>query len=223
VNIYRAKRVLGSVHSRVSATTAKLKAEQHNKVDDDATSVLEYFDAASAVLQASWSWPYGKGQVEVFGPKGSLLADRDNLLFRSATQKPATGSYGESLRLTSLPSEASNPVSYFVHCVRDNKPIDDPLTARLMYRSWKFWMQREKRRAPDARRIYAEASAAENVATKSKKALDCVPAVGYLVRARIGRSRVRVRRRSMAPEFGLLQAQQLVLAQEKKSKHIRSG
>jgi predicted dehydrogenase len=117
--------------TRVYATAAKLKVEQHNKVDDDATIVLDYPDA-TAIIQASWDWPYGKGQVEVFGPKGSLIADRDALLFRSSAQRGASaGPYGEPLILSPLPREANNPVSYFVRCIRDDKPIEDPLSARL--------------------------------------------------------------------------------------------
>ena len=117
--------------TRVYATAAKLKVEQHNKVDDDATIVLDYPDATT-IIQASWDWPYGKGQVEVFGPKGSLIADRDGLFFRSSAQRGSnTGPYGEPLSLSPLPREASNPVSYFVRCIRDDKPIEDPLSARL--------------------------------------------------------------------------------------------
>src|SRR6266404_3699944 len=55
--------------TRVYATTQKMKVEQNNKVDDDATIVLDYPDA-TAIIEASWNWPYTKDQVEVFGPKG---------------------------------------------------------------------------------------------------------------------------------------------------------
>jgi predicted dehydrogenase len=116
--------------TRVYATATKLKVEQHNQVDDDATIVLDYPDATT-IIQASWDWPYGKGQVEVFGPKGSLLADRDALLFRSSAQRSSPEQYGERLRLEALPREADNPVSYFVGRIRDDKPIEDPLSARL--------------------------------------------------------------------------------------------
>src|SRR6266498_4449391 len=67
--------------SRVYARTLTIKADQHNAVDDDALIVLEYPDA-SAIIQASWDWPYDKGQVEVYGPKGSLLATQDKLFYR---------------------------------------------------------------------------------------------------------------------------------------------
>ena len=38
---------------------------------------------------------------------------------------------GESLALEALPKERSNPISYFVDCIRNDKPIGDPLSARL--------------------------------------------------------------------------------------------
>ena len=117
--------------ARVYATSAKLKADQHNNVDDDATIVLEYPDA-TAILQASWSWPYNKDSVEVFGPKGSMLANHNDLLFRSAAAHgPNLALQGERVPLNPLPHETSNPISYFVHCIRDNKPIEDPVSASL--------------------------------------------------------------------------------------------
>jgi len=108
--------------SRVYATTRKLKVEQNNKVDDDATIVLDYPDATS-IIEASWDWPYTKDQVEVFGPKGSLLARHNSLLHRSAdAHGPSVAPDGESVTLDPLPKETSNPISYFVDCVRNNKP-----------------------------------------------------------------------------------------------------
>ncbi len=117
--------------TRVYATTRKLKVEQNNKVDDDATIVLDYPDATS-VIEASWDWPYGKEQVEVFGPKGSLTAHHDSLLYRSANAHgPNIPQDGESVTLDPLPKETSNPITYFVDCIRNNKPIEDPVSAQL--------------------------------------------------------------------------------------------
>jgi predicted dehydrogenase len=117
--------------TRVFATTRKLKTEQHNEVDDDATIVLEYPDA-TAILQASWDWPYTKEQVEVFGPKGSLLAGHDNLLFRSPeAHGPNVALNGEAVALDPISRETSNPISYLVDCIRNNKPIENPLGAKL--------------------------------------------------------------------------------------------
>ena len=117
--------------TRVYATTRKVKVEQNNKVDDDATIVLDYPDATT-IIEASWDWPYNKDQVEVFGPKGSLLARHSTLLFRSADARgPNVPPDGESVALNPLPKETSNPISYFVDCIRNNKPIEDPVSAQL--------------------------------------------------------------------------------------------
>jgi predicted dehydrogenase len=116
---------------RVYATTRKLKTEQHNEVDDDATIVLEYPDA-TAIIEASWDWPYSKQEVEVFGPKGSLLAGHDNLLFRSADEDEATAALnGNRVALDPVSHETSNPISYLVDCIRNSKPIENPLGANL--------------------------------------------------------------------------------------------
>ena len=117
--------------SRVYATTRKLKTQQNNKVDDDATIVLDY-QGATAVIEASWDWPYTKEQVEVFGPKGSLLARHSTLQYRSAdAHGPNVAPDGENATLDPMPTETSNPISYFVECIRNNKPIEDPLSAQL--------------------------------------------------------------------------------------------
>jgi predicted dehydrogenase len=117
--------------ARVYATAQELKTEQHNKVDDDATILLEYPDA-TVIIEASWDWPYDNGQIEVFGPKGSLLATGEELFHRTAdddTSKVALE--GQRITLSPASKQTSNPVSYFVDTIRHNKPIEDPLSARL--------------------------------------------------------------------------------------------
>jgi predicted dehydrogenase len=117
--------------TRVYATARKMKVEQNNKVDDDATIVLDYPDA-TAIIEASWDWPYTKEQVEVFGPKGSLLARHNTLQYRSADAHGLNiAPDGENVTLDALPKETSNPIAYFVDCIRNNKPIEDPVSARL--------------------------------------------------------------------------------------------
>lgn len=117
--------------ARVSAVTQKLKVDQHNPVDDDATIVLDYPDG-TAIIEASWDWPYNMGQVQVFGPKGSLLATARDLFFRSPSDSVAkVGLEGERVALDPPMHETSNPISYFVNCIRNNKPIEDPLSMKL--------------------------------------------------------------------------------------------
>jgi predicted dehydrogenase len=115
----------------VMATAQKLKVEQHNKVDDDSTIVLDYPDA-TVIIEASWDWPYDMGRVQVFGPKGSLLATRSELFYRSSDDRGTmTGLEGERVSVNAPPRETSNPISYFVDCIRHDKPIEDPLSTSL--------------------------------------------------------------------------------------------
>lgn len=116
--------------TRVNATARNLKIDQHNRVEDDATIVLEYPDA-TAIVEPSWDWPYGMDRVYVFGSKGSLLATGSALYERlQSSHTPATID-GDPITLAPLPHEASNPVSYLVDRIRQNQPVGDPLSPRL--------------------------------------------------------------------------------------------
>jgi predicted dehydrogenase len=114
----------------VQAIAQKLKVSQHNLVDDDATIFLEYPDA-TVIVEASWDWPYSMGQVQAFGPKGSLLATRNTLFYRSTADRGKSGLEGEPVALNALQGATSNPVAYFVDCIRHDKAIEDPLSAQL--------------------------------------------------------------------------------------------
>ena len=115
----------------VQAVAQKLKVSQHNNVDDDATILLEYPDA-TVIIEASWNWPHSMGMVQVFGPKGSMVATKNTLSYRPADEPgKKMNPEGEPLVLSALVGAASNPVSYFVDCIRHDKPIEDPLSANL--------------------------------------------------------------------------------------------
>ncbi len=115
----------------VQAIAQKLKVSQHNQVDDDATILIEYPDA-TVIVEASWDWPHSMGQVQVFGPKGSLLATRNTLLYRPTdADGRKIGPEGEPVALSAPQGATSNPVAYFVDCIRHDKPIEEPLSTRL--------------------------------------------------------------------------------------------
>jgi len=121
---------LKGMPTRVFAVAKKLKAAQQNRVDDDATMILDYPDG-TAILEASWDWPYGMERVNVFGPKGSLLATGNQLWFRGAKDRAAAGLDGKPFEAPALAAEKSNPVSYFVERIRQNQAIEDPVSAEL--------------------------------------------------------------------------------------------
>jgi predicted dehydrogenase len=116
---------------KVYAYTLKLKTAQGNQVDDDATIVLEYPDGR-AIIEASWDWPESKGQVAVYGPKGSLMANEHDLFSQPSGAKPnASLPFGASVPLQPVAQETSNPIAYFVYCIRNNKPVENPVAAEM--------------------------------------------------------------------------------------------
>jgi predicted dehydrogenase len=120
--------VLKGRPQRVYATSLKLKTEQHNAVEDDATVLLEYPDA-TAILMPSWDWPYGKGQAELFGSKGSFLVRGDGLLFQPAKgQTSVQNPDGKPIETRPVPPAARNGVAYFLDCIRNNRPIEGPVS-----------------------------------------------------------------------------------------------
>ena len=123
--------VLKGRPKRVYATSLKLKTEQHNAVEDDATVILEYPDA-TAILMPSWDWSYGKGQAEIFGSKGSFLARGDGLLFQPAQDETsAQNPAGKPVETQPVPPEKRNGVAYFLYCIRNDKPIEGPVSAEI--------------------------------------------------------------------------------------------
>ena len=115
---------------RVYAVTRKLKAGQNNRVDDDATIIMDYPDG-TAVIEASWDWPHNMDRTYVFGTKGSLLSTADDLYERMQSDKDEPTPDGTPAKLGSVPHELSNPIAYMIDRIRTNKPVDDPLSGKL--------------------------------------------------------------------------------------------
>lgn len=59
----------------VFAITQTHKPLVYPKVDDEATIIVEY-ENAQAIIQASWNWPYDRKDIEIYGQKAALFADR---------------------------------------------------------------------------------------------------------------------------------------------------
>jgi len=66
----------------VTAITRHYKPEVYPKVEDDATILVEY-PGAMGQIEASWNWPFGIKDFEVFGETGYLHAlDTANIVTR---------------------------------------------------------------------------------------------------------------------------------------------
>ncbi len=69
----------GKAPIAVTAVTRHIKPNIYPKVDDDATVLLEY-PTATGIIEASWNWPFGIKDMEVFGEKGYLHALNSNTI-----------------------------------------------------------------------------------------------------------------------------------------------
>jgi predicted dehydrogenase len=85
----------GKAPIAVTAVTHHLKPSVYPKVEDDATILLEYPDA-TGIIEASWDWPFGIKDFEVFGTKGYLhalngntLQQREKDIYENIPVKPA--------------------------------------------------------------------------------------------------------------------------------------
>jgi predicted dehydrogenase len=56
----------------VTAVTQQFKPAIYPKVDDEATIIVTY-PAAQCIIQASWNWPFGRKDMEVYGQTGYVI------------------------------------------------------------------------------------------------------------------------------------------------------
>jgi len=72
----------GQAPLAVTAVANHDKPQIYQKVDDDATIVLQY-PQAQAVIQASWNWPFSRKDMEVYGATGyAITVGPDQLRLR---------------------------------------------------------------------------------------------------------------------------------------------
>lgn len=76
----------GKTPVSVSAITKRIKPTIYPEVDDEATIVVEYEDA-TGIIEASWNWPFGIKDFEVFGTGGYLHALNGNDLQQRKSDK----------------------------------------------------------------------------------------------------------------------------------------
>ena len=74
----------GKAPVAVTAIDRHIKPLMYPKVDDDATILLEYPEA-TGIIEASWNWPFGIKDMELFGDKGYLHSLNSNTVERRDT------------------------------------------------------------------------------------------------------------------------------------------
>ncbi|HEY2720901.1 MAG TPA: Gfo/Idh/MocA family oxidoreductase [Chitinophagaceae bacterium] len=71
----------------VTAVTQQIKPDIYPKVDDEATIIVTY-PKALGIIQASWNWPFGRKDIEIYGKHGYMIADREGLKIKTSASKP---------------------------------------------------------------------------------------------------------------------------------------
>jgi glucose-fructose oxidoreductase len=108
----------GAAPITVTAVTQQLKPEVYRYVDDEATIILTY-PKAQAIVQASWNWPFGRKDMEVYGQTGeAITVGRDEIRVR---RKGDQQEQQQSAPVLTAPND--DPISYLIAVVSgDMKP-----------------------------------------------------------------------------------------------------
>jgi predicted dehydrogenase len=73
----------GEVPVSVTAVTRHFKPEIYPNVDDEATIIVSYKNA-QCIIQASWNWPFGRKDMEIYGDSGYIISkDNTHMLIRN--------------------------------------------------------------------------------------------------------------------------------------------
>jgi predicted dehydrogenase len=106
----------GKRPTSVLAVTQHLQPEVYPKVDDEATIVLTY-PQSQAIIEASWNWPHGRKDMEIYGQNGELrLPNRDTLFLQMADEPE------NRIPSPALSDPNADSLSYLVAVVRGLQP-----------------------------------------------------------------------------------------------------
>ncbi len=95
----------------ITAVTRQTKPDIYTKVDDDATVILTYPET-QVIIMASWSWPYGRDNIEIYGTAGSIQTiDGRNAILR------INGKPEKKITANAIESPYSDSLSYLAAVV----------------------------------------------------------------------------------------------------------
>jgi predicted dehydrogenase len=102
----------GQRPTSVTAITQTIKPDVYPKVDDEATIIVTY-PHAQGIIQASWNWPFGRKDMEIYGATGSILAPEKDLLRIRTGEGPQRDEHAPALE-----APIQNSLSYFAAVIR---------------------------------------------------------------------------------------------------------
>jgi len=96
----------------VTATTQRFKPAIYPNVDDEATILVEY-PGAQGIAQASWNWPFGRKDLEVYAERAYAIATGGNNVRVRLPGVPET-----TAALGDVPLDERDEISYLAAVVR---------------------------------------------------------------------------------------------------------
>lgn len=112
----------GQKPTSVTAVTQQLQPENNPKVDDEAIIILQY-DDFNATIQASWNWPIGRKDMDIYGLDGAIYADNRNNL-RVRISEGYDDYHEESFQLNELQAPMDEPFSLFAAVIRNEVDLN---------------------------------------------------------------------------------------------------
>jgi predicted dehydrogenase len=110
----------GQAPNSVTAVTQHLKRDIYPRVDDEATIILTY-PTAQCIIQASWNWPFGRKDMEIYGESGyAITKDASHMRIKSKSGNES------SLDLTPEDTHTlTSPFPYFAGVIRGTIKVPD--------------------------------------------------------------------------------------------------
>lgn len=114
----------GEVPVSVTAVTKQLQPALYPNVDDEAEIILNYANAI-AIVQASWNWPFGVKQMDVYGRTGyAKTLDSERIEVRKANESQGQIVQGQNL---ALPYD--DPLHYLAAVLRGDIAEENSLSS----------------------------------------------------------------------------------------------
>jgi predicted dehydrogenase len=105
----------------VTAVTRQFKPDIYPKVDDEATIIISYPES-QCIIQASWNWPFGRKDMEIYGETGYIFAE-------NRTDMKIRGKEMSSVRQEKITSKDvevdEDPFNYFADVIHQKITMPD--------------------------------------------------------------------------------------------------
>ena len=105
----------------VTAVTRQFKPDIYPKVDDEATIIISYPES-QCIIQASWNWPFGRKDMEIYGETGYIFAEnRTDMKIRG---KDMSSVKQEKITSTDVAVD-EDPFNYFADVIHQKNTMPE--------------------------------------------------------------------------------------------------